>query len=605
MSSPPFSLAHPAVPRPFASNHHTRLQRLRLIFLPPYPSSPPPPPPPSHAIVRRPNPTPVHIPTPALIPCVCQAIHASQQLQLESGILVGVPIPLEAEAEAAQVQAAIERALVEVENGGIGGREVTPYVLKRVNELTGGASLAANIALIKNNAAVGARVAAELSALRHGGASSRELGSTSPEAEGREAIETVREPPLQQTPPPAQPEPAQLKQVMDGADLHGAPVVVGGAVADLIAKPEHGRQMLPRTSNPGTLCVSAGGTPLHLNFSSPHPLLPFSRQCPTAQPPPPPRPPAHPTMRLHHRPPATLSAGVGRNIAESLTRLGCPPLLLSAVADDAFGDSLIAQAAALLPHPLPTSALRRVVGGRTPTFTALEDGAGDLLAAVADMDLIGSVTPDYLLEHAAAIASAPLCIADANIPPASLQCLAHLCATHRTPLWLEPVSLPKAAAACAALAHGGLLGALEFMSPNEAELLAMAAAMHGTVPAPADMPSDAEVQRAAAAIVLAGCKHVFVTRGARGILWAYADGGRVSFEELPAAPATVCSTLGAGDAFVAGTAWGLLNRPRESFRDPASVRSAVLHGMRAARITLESASAVSPQLSAKQLLAAS
>ena len=95
-------------------------------------------------------------------------MHASERLGLGSGSLVAVPIPEEAEAEAAQVQAAIDQALAEAEANGIRGRDATPFLLARINELTGGASLASNIALIKNNAAAGASIAVALAKLRGG-----------------------------------------------------------------------------------------------------------------------------------------------------------------------------------------------------------------------------------------------------------------------------------------------------------------------------------------------------------------------------------------------------------------------------------------------------
>lgn len=93
---------------------------------------------------------------------VAALLHAGSTLGLESGTLVAVPIPAEAEAEAGPVQAAIDQALAEVAEKGVLGRDVTPYVLGRVNELTQGSSLAANIALIRNNAAHGAAIAVEL-----------------------------------------------------------------------------------------------------------------------------------------------------------------------------------------------------------------------------------------------------------------------------------------------------------------------------------------------------------------------------------------------------------------------------------------------------------
>ncbi|EFJ14398.1 hypothetical protein SELMODRAFT_35355, partial [Selaginella moellendorffii] len=93
----------------------------------------------------------------------CAAIiETNTKFGLGSGILIGVPIPAEHAAAAKNVESAIQSALHEAESRGIAGNSVTPFLLKRVNELTGGHSLAANIQLVKNNALVGAKIATAL-----------------------------------------------------------------------------------------------------------------------------------------------------------------------------------------------------------------------------------------------------------------------------------------------------------------------------------------------------------------------------------------------------------------------------------------------------------
>ena len=63
----------------------------------------------------------------------------------------------------------IDQALGECDSIGVKGKEVTPHVLDRVNQLTSGKSLQANKALIENNACVGANIAVELSKLTNVG----------------------------------------------------------------------------------------------------------------------------------------------------------------------------------------------------------------------------------------------------------------------------------------------------------------------------------------------------------------------------------------------------------------------------------------------------
>ncbi len=89
-------------------------------------------------------------------------IKAKRDNKLTGGILIAVPIPQEYALDRHIMDRSIEQALAEVKEKQINGYEVTPFLLRRVSELTGGASLASNIALILNNARVGAKIAAAL-----------------------------------------------------------------------------------------------------------------------------------------------------------------------------------------------------------------------------------------------------------------------------------------------------------------------------------------------------------------------------------------------------------------------------------------------------------
>jgi pseudouridine-5'-phosphate glycosidase len=78
------------------------------------------------------------------------------------GLLVVAPPPAESAIPAAEVETHIEQALAEAQAGGISGQAVTPFLLARVSELSGGASLQANLALLKNNARIAAEIAQHL-----------------------------------------------------------------------------------------------------------------------------------------------------------------------------------------------------------------------------------------------------------------------------------------------------------------------------------------------------------------------------------------------------------------------------------------------------------
>ena len=76
--------------------------------------------------------------------------------------MVSNPVPGEAAMAADEIDAIIAQALDEAARQGVKGKAVTPFLLARIKELTGGRSLATNIALVKHNALVGARLALAL-----------------------------------------------------------------------------------------------------------------------------------------------------------------------------------------------------------------------------------------------------------------------------------------------------------------------------------------------------------------------------------------------------------------------------------------------------------
>jgi len=106
-------------------------------------------------------PAPLRMDDPAAI-ARAHAMRAA--LGLPGGQLVANPIPAEAEIAAGDLAPLIAQAQAEADKAGVAGKAVTPYLLQRLYELTGGRTLEANIALVLNNARLGARIAAALAA---------------------------------------------------------------------------------------------------------------------------------------------------------------------------------------------------------------------------------------------------------------------------------------------------------------------------------------------------------------------------------------------------------------------------------------------------------
>lgn len=156
---------------------------------------------------------------------IASSFLAAQELGLSHGMLVAVP---NHDPAGAQVEDAIQSALAEARERMIHGQAVTPFILKRVAELTKGESLKSNMCLVEQNAIVGAAIANAISTQLNGkksAAVSERLGG-SPK---------------------------------DNEIPKSRVVVMGGIVLDMIMKPADGQRLLLGTSFPATCKECEGG----------------------------------------------------------------------------------------------------------------------------------------------------------------------------------------------------------------------------------------------------------------------------------------------------------------------------------------------------------
>jgi len=166
----------------------------------------------------------------------------------------------------------------------------------------------------------------------------------------------------------------------------GYVVVVGGANVDV--KAHSSARAVPRTSNPGTASLSAGG--------------------------------------------------VGRNIAENLARLGTPTHLVSAVGADPLGDQLLGSTAVAGVGIDHVARVDRPTG----SYTAVLDADGELLVAIADMAATDLVDEAVVGAATDLVRGAALLVLDGNLTAAAVA--AALAAAGDVPVVLDPVSVPKA-----------------------------------------------------------------------------------------------------------------------------------------------------------------
>jgi pseudouridine-5'-phosphate glycosidase len=90
---------------------------------------------------------------------VAAVLMVQRRLGMPGGLLVANPIPATDALDAAAIEARIAEAIVQAEAAGVSRKDLTPFLLQRLFELTEGKSLKANIALVRNNARVAADIA--------------------------------------------------------------------------------------------------------------------------------------------------------------------------------------------------------------------------------------------------------------------------------------------------------------------------------------------------------------------------------------------------------------------------------------------------------------
>ncbi len=96
---------------------------------------------------------------------LAEAFHVKQELGMKGGMLVTNPIPEEYSMDPDVINTAIEQAVKESVEQGVKGKKITPFLLDRIQKITGGDSLASNIQLVFNNARLAARTAVALAKL--------------------------------------------------------------------------------------------------------------------------------------------------------------------------------------------------------------------------------------------------------------------------------------------------------------------------------------------------------------------------------------------------------------------------------------------------------
>ncbi|KAJ1886892.1 hypothetical protein LPJ66_009400 [Kickxella alabastrina] len=323
---------------------------------------------------------------------VASLIRVNMDIGLQTGQVIAVPIPSEYAGASSEIEGAIETALCEAEQQGIKGKESTPFLLKRVVELTGGASLTANIALVKNNARVASQIAKSLAGMKSSGLRHSRLYTTvacrnaspSPQTQGSNKQDRV-------------------KVVHSERPL----LVVGGAAIDVTSQVDSDIESpaSQTTSYPGAVVTSIGG--------------------------------------------------VGQNIARAAHFMGADTVLISAIGHDIYGDTI---KAALEEIGMDTAFLQYPgESARTAVYNALHAQNGDLIVAVADMDINGMVSAQQIQEAFVKLSPGVVGL-DGNISALAISTAVTMAAHMDCCVVFEPTSVPKCTS---------MLSALSFVKRSE------------------------------------------------------------------------------------------------------------------------------------------
>eukprot|EP00457_Paulinella_chromatophora_P001863 gb/GEZN01001865.1/.p1 GENE.gb/GEZN01001865.1/~~gb/GEZN01001865.1/.p1 ORF type:complete len:771 (+),score=88.24 gb/GEZN01001865.1/:59-2371(+) len=516
---------------------------------------------------------------------VARIIQAHKLLGLTNGQVVAVPTPQHHEAEEW-----IQMALEEARKQNITGAAMTPFLLQRVHNLSGGQSIDANIALVCHNSQVASQIAVELSLSSRGSKASLSYALTPPPASSL----SVAAQPSYTSPSPPSSNPcssfsSSLEPVSEKptSTLENAPLIIGGTNLDVIGRPSRKFKLGERTSTEGIVTSRWGG--------------------------------------------------VGRNIAEAAARMGRTPLFLTIVGKDMNGDAFLRSCQRL---GILVNAVIRDDICATSEWLAILDQTGDLSVAIADTGAAELVNTKQALTWLKS--TTPIVVLDANLTTQTITGIAMAASHLNVPVWAETISTGK----CSRILPAWRAGHVNFISTSCVtfqsliEKLQSEETKESTQKAGEGAPytcqgvdteetqeerEQRQIQDMLQSIHQVGGMgaYVILTRGARGVLVGYRPPdihtmssqaqpqAQIELWSLPARPLpdnVAIHTTGAGDTLVGVTLAALIQTGKTacpaggvpSFSVP-QVLASIQTGMTGSYLSLQSDYSVSPHLSPESI----
>lgn len=263
-----------------------------------------------------------------------------------------------------------------------------------------------------------------------------------------------------------------------------------------------------------------------------------------------------------------IPGGVGRNIAENLSRLGRKVEFITALGDDTNGHELQKNCRQLgigiqnaMIHP----------GARTSTYLCINDPNGDMKLAVNDMKIYEFLNKEYLQSKLDVINHSELLVIDANLSEEAIIFLAN---NSTVPIIAEPVSTKKA------LKFKSILPFIDTLKPNKIEMEELSGVK---------INNEESLKKAADKLLEQGVKNLYISLSSMGVYYANSDFQGI----LPNYPSKVINTTGCGDAFIAAVAFAK--------QEGLSIEDSAKLGLGAASICTETMGALSENLTLENI----
>jgi pseudouridine kinase len=263
------------------------------------------------------------------------------------------------------------------------------------------------------------------------------------------------------------------------------------------------------------------------------------------------------------------AGGVGRNIAENISKLNINSKILSYVGNDALGDFVVNKSSL---SGVDTSFIKKHSHLPTSQYLSVLDDNNDMLVSISDMRIIEEMTIQDIDKWNLTIEQSSAIVVDTNIPIPVIEYLTNKYSN--IPLFLDPVSFAKTSKILK------LIGRFHTVKPNRLETELISGVK---------ITDNDSMLKAAKIIFDMGCKQIFITLGEDGVF--YYDGE--NFGQYLHKGVNMISANGAGDAFTAGVVYGFLKL--NGIKETAEFASA------AAVIALRSANTISDDLSEERV----